>query len=256
DRVCDVYPDLGLDEWRYQDGYRNSNGNTNRGRAIGSIWETSMIRDWLLAADAFHPALTGQIAPEVTAALQFLDGASQLMDKTNPQRVQRNIEDGLLREILPAVKRAEIRGNNGMHQATLALAAMVLDHLPETQEMLDFNFASGVATGTEVTGGNLGTTFVDLVDRDGNGNEAAPGYNSLWLRSFTLTADYLAGYRLDGLPVYDLYSNPKYLKMFEGIFPLTMLGSYTPTIGDTASTGNPALSMTAADMTTAFARTE
>ncbi len=256
DRVCDVYPDLGLDEWRYQDGYRNSNGNTNRGKAVGSIWETGMIRDWLLAADAFHPALTGQIAPEVTAALQYLDGASQLMDKTNPQRVLRNIEDGLLREILPAVKRAEIRGNNGMHQATLALAAMVLDHLPETQEMLDFDFASGVATGTEVTGGNLGTTFVDLVDRDGNGNEAAPGYNSLWLRSFTLTADYLAGYRLDGLPVYDLYSNPKYLKMFEGVFPLTMLGTYTPTIGDTASTGNPVLSMAADEMTKAFVQTE
>lgn len=256
DRVCDVYPDLGLDEWRYQDGYRNSNGNTNRGKAIGSIWETSMIRAWLLAADAFHPALTGEIAPEVTAALQYLDGASQLMDKTNPQRVLRNVEDGLLREILPAVKRGEIRGNNGMHQATLALAAMVLDHLPETQEMLDFNFASGVATGTEVTGGNLGTTFVDLVDRDGNGNEAAPGYNSLWLRSFTLTADYLAGYRLEGLPVYDLYSNPKYLKMFEGVFPLTMLGRYTPAIGDTAATGNPVLSMTAGDMTTAFAETE
>ena len=44
--------------------------------------------------------------------------------------------------------------------------------------------------------------------------------------------------------------------MFEGIYPLTMLGSYTPTIGDTGSTGNPLLSMTNAHMIKAFTKTE
>ena len=48
DRIADVYPDLDLDIWNYQDGYLNSNGNSNRGKAIGSIWETGLVKSCLL----------------------------------------------------------------------------------------------------------------------------------------------------------------------------------------------------------------
>jgi len=256
DRVADIYPSLNLDQWTYPNGYLNSNGNTSRGKAVGSIWETGLIRAWILAYDAFYPALADDAEnPVDPAALQFLDSASHLMDKSNVKRIRRNIEDGVLRAILPAVKRGEIRGNNGMHQATLAAAAVVLDHLPETDEWLAFDFATGTVTGTEVKGGNMGSIFINDVDRDGNGNEAAPGYNGLWLNNFTLVADYLDGYRLEGMQNYDLYSNVKFLKMFDGIYPLTMLGSYTPTIGDTGSTGNPVLSVVAGTMVKAFTKT-
>lgn len=257
DRVADVYPAMNLDDWPYESGYLNSNGNSSRGKVVGSIWETGHVRRYLFAYDAFYPALADDAdAPVSEEALEFLDASSTLMNKTNRARIRRNIEDGLLRAILPAVERGEIRGNNGMHQATLAAAAVVLDHLPETQEWLDFNFATGVAQAHEVTGGNLGSTFVDKIDRDGNGTEAAPGYNSLWLSSFSNVADYLDGYRLSGLPNYDLYTNPKYLKMFDGIHPLTMLERYVPTIGDTGKTGNPLQPTTHTSMQTAFRKTE
>ncbi|MFW6600203.1 heparinase II/III domain-containing protein [Propionibacteriaceae bacterium Y2011] len=256
DRVADVYPSLDLDKWTYPDGYLNSNGNTSRGKVIGSIWETGLIRPYIMAYDSFFPALADDATAPVSAeALAFLDGATKRMDKTNVKRIRRNIEDGILREILPAVKRSEIRGNNGMHQSTLAIAAVVLDSMPETDEMLAFNFATGAVTGSVVEGGNMGSLFVDLVDRDGNGNEAAPGYNTLWLNSFTNVADYLDGYELDGMPNYDLYANPKFMKMFDGIYPLTMLGTYTPTIGDSGATGNRVMEIRPNLMLRAFAKT-
>ncbi|MGD7706330.1 heparinase II/III domain-containing protein [Microlunatus sp. Y2014] len=256
DRLADVYPSLNLNTWTYPDGYLNSNGNTSRGKVVGSIWETTLIRDWILAYDSFFPALADDATDPVSAeTLAFLDGASKRMDKTNIKRIRRNIEDGLLREILPAVKRSEIRGNNGMHQATLAAAAVVLDSLPETDEMLAFNFVTGVLSGTVVEGGNLGSLFVDLVDRDGNGTEAAPGYNALWVTQFTNVADFLDGYRLEGMPNYDLYANPKYLKMFDGIYPLTMLGMYTPTIGDTGATGSRGLNIPQSAILRAYQKT-
>ena len=41
-------------------------------------------------------------------------------------------------------------------------------------------------------------TLVDKVDRDGHGNEAAPGYNKLWLDQMLEVADILDGY--EGYP--------------------------------------------------------
>ncbi|OYN89018.1 hypothetical protein CGZ91_12150 [Parenemella sanctibonifatiensis] len=255
DRVADIYPDLNLDDWTYPDGYLNSNGNSSRGKAIGSIWETSGVRNFLLAYDAFYPALAdGTADPVDSAVLAMLDERSNLMDKTNPARIRRNIEDGLLRQILPAVKRGEIRGNNGMHQATLAAAAVILDHLPETKEMMDFNFATGAVTGQKVEGGNMASIFVDLIDRDGSGNEGAPEYNSLWLGTFSTAASYLDGYQLEGLEPYDLFEHAKFRKLYDSQYPLTMISAYTPTIGDSAKTGNPGTTVNASYMTTAFNR--
>ena len=66
---------------------------------------------------------------------------SEMYDMDNPKNtadfICKNIEDGILRQIYPGVKDAQIRGNFGMHQATLALAAVVLDSNPETKEWLD-----------------------------------------------------------------------------------------------------------------------
>ena len=56
--------------------------------------------------------------------------------------------------------------------------------------MIDYNYRTGKLvkiTGSEypygrkfiVTGGNVLATLIDDVDRDGFGNEAAPGYNSI-----------------------------------------------------------------------------
>ncbi len=253
DRIADVYPDLDLDIWNYQDGYLNSNGHSNRGKAIGSIWETSVANVSITAYDAFYPALADDSAAPCTEALEFLAGKNPA--KANAARVRVNMEDGILREILPAVERGEIRGNSGMHQTTLANAAVVLDSMPESKEWLDFDFQAGTAKAQEVTGGNISVELIDRVDRDGNGNEGAPGYNSLWIRTYLNVANVLDGYVINGTDIsYDLYDNVKFRKMFASNYPLILSSGYSPNIGDTGTAGGKALQVTLENMVKAFSK--
>lgn len=253
DRIADVYPDLDLDIWNFQDGFLNSNGHSNRGKAIGSIWETSVADTFITSYDAFYPALADDSVAPCTQALAFL--ATKNSGKANPARVRVNMEDGILREILPAVKRGEIRGNSGMHQATLANAAVVLDSMPETEEWLDFDFQAGTAKAQEVTGGNISVELIDRVDRDGHGNEGSPGYNSLWLGNYLEVADVLNGYELAGSEKeYDLYNNVKFRKMFSSMYPLILSSGYSPNIGDTGTAGGKTMPAKLADMVKAFSQ--
>jgi len=166
--------------------------------------------------------------------------------------IRKNIEEGIVKMVFPGVKSAQIRGNNGFHQRALALAAVVYDTLPETQMWIDFNLQTGglVSNPYRVTGGNMGATFVNEVDRDGSGNEAAPGYNRLWLDFYLETADIWSGYDL--YPAADLYANPKFRKMFHALYPLTLSERYTAQIGDTGNTGNPSMYLTKGQMIKAF----
>src|SRR5690606_5631432 len=105
-------------------------------------------------------------------------------------------------------------------------------------------------SGGQVTGGNMGVTFVNDVDRDGAGNEVAPGYNSGWLTSYIETADILKGYDL--YPQADLYNHVKFRKMFSGIYPLMLGEKYVANMGDSSSTGNPGLVPDLSHMLKAF----
>ncbi|HBN84842.1 MAG TPA: hypothetical protein DDZ89_13475, partial [Clostridiales bacterium] len=233
DRIADVYPDMDIWTYKKQDGFLNSDGGTNRGKVIGSIWETGLVENYLTAYDAFFPVLDD---PEI---VEFLSEKAEQYHLGNKDGagIRRNIEDGIIRQVYPAVQNAQIRGNNGMHQSTLATAAVVLDSMPETKEWLDFNFKSGVSSASNVTGGNILATFINDVNRDGHGNEAAPGYNQLWLSQYIGVANTLAGYEL--YPAADLYENPKFRKMFFAMIPLMLTDKYSAIIGDSASTGNP-----------------
>lgn len=249
DRIADAYP--AMDTMLHDKTvYLNSHGGTGHGKAVGSIWETSLVKAFISAYDAFYPVMDD---PQLT---QFLDGKAGQFRLTNSKgtgsAIRRNIEDGIIRQVYPAVKAAQIRGNDGMHQSALAMAAVVYDSLPETKEWLDFTFQTGGNTSNPpgVTGGNILNSLISAVDRDGNGNEAAPGYNALWLSNHQLTADILEGYDL--YPEADLYENVKFRKMFSAFYPLTLSEKYTANIGDSGSTGNPGLSLKLADMVKAF----
>ncbi|WP_158301730.1 OmpL47-type beta-barrel domain-containing protein [Paenibacillus mesophilus] len=250
DRIADVYPDM--DTMLHDKTiYLNSHGGTGLGKAVGSIWETSLVKEFISAYDAFYPAM------DDSQLTQFLDGKSRQYRLTNSKStaggIRRNIEDGIIRQVFPAVKAAQIRGNDGMHQSALAMAAVVYDTLPETKQWLDFTFQTGGNTSNPpgVTGGNILNTLIGTVDRDGHGNEASPGYNSLWLSTDQLTADILEGYDL--YPGADLYENVKFRKMFSAFYPLILSEKYTANIGDTGSTGNPGISvLKLADMVKAF----
>ncbi|PYI53807.1 FIMAH domain-containing protein [Paenibacillus flagellatus] len=249
DRIADVYPSL--DASAYDPTiYLQSAQGTGTGKAVGSIWETSLVKDFLSAYDAFYPAMDD---PEAIAFLSAKGREHKLSWKHSGTGLRRNAEQGIVRQVFPGVKASQIRGNVGMHQSALAMAAVVLDTFPDTKEWLDFNNQAGglVANPWRVTGGNLLASLVNDVDRDGHGNESAPGYNRLWLNNFLQVADVLYGY--DKYPQADLYDNVKLRKMFHAMYPLLLSEKYMPPTGDSEMTGNPGLSgLDSAQMIKAF----
>ncbi|NMB98490.1 MAG: hypothetical protein GYA02_18090 [Clostridiaceae bacterium] len=255
DRIADFYPNMDITDFSWEDGFDNGTPymNTAQGRILHDIWETVLITEFVSAYDAFFPILNDSVPGNV---VQFLSKKAEQYDidsyKHSVGGIRKNIEDNLIRQVLPAFKNSQIRGNFGMHQATLAMAAVVLDDKSTTQEMIDYNYRTGKLvkiTGSEypygrkfiVTGGNVLATLIDDVDRDGFGNEAAPGYNSIWLKQLKLVADVLDGY--DRYSDVDLYKNAKFRKMFTAHYNLIMIGKYVPSIGDSGACGQPGMIM-------------
>ncbi|MFC5407527.1 Ig-like domain-containing protein [Cohnella soli] len=251
DRIADIYPTLSAKAY---DGSVYLRSGIN-GRAVGSIWESGLSKGFASAYDAFYPATNDpSVMTDVIAFLSAKGEQYNLSFKTTAKGIRKNIEDGILREINKAVRNADIYGNMGFHQSTLAMAAVVLDTLPETKDWLDFVLRAGgyVPSLDQTTGGHILAGLVNDIDRDGEGNEGSPGYNSEWLQSYSFLglADILQGY--DKYPQADLYQNVKLKKMFMSKYQMMMAERYTPTIGDTGFTGNPLLEFNINTMRKAF----
>lgn len=238
DRIADVYPELDVSVYDKAVFLNSHGGESGRGKAVGSIWETALVKDFLSAYDAFFPAMDDE---ETIVFLARKAAACKLAAaKNSGDAIRRNIEEGIVKQVFPAVKEAAIFGNMGFHQSALALAAVVYDTLPETREWLDFTLRPGRRESNpdwHVTGGGLAAALVNDVDRDGHGDEAAPHYNRLWLSTFQTVADILQGYDL--CPEFDLYRHVKYKKMYAAMYPLLLNGKFTAQIGDSGKTGNP-----------------
>ncbi|MGW5363386.1 heparinase II/III domain-containing protein [Actinopolymorpha pittospori] len=242
DRIADVYPSMDTAPYKRSDGYFHSDGLSGRGKVVGCIWETGISQGICDAYDAFFPAIANTDEANVVPFLSEKAHQYGLAPKDSPAAIRVNIENGILRQVYPNVQAGKIRGNFGMHQRSITLAGVVLDAPAETTEWIDFVFKTGgvgPAPEYRVSGGDVYRTLVDVVDRDGMGNEASPGYNRLWIGHIRGIADVLDGY--SGYPAADLYEHPKFRKMFQGMHPLVMLGAYVPQIGDTGSTGMPGL---------------
>lgn len=248
DRVADVYPEFDCTEFKWDDGYPNSHGGTQQGKVLGSIWEPQMVVQWIYAYDAFFPVM------DDAEVISYLSEKAKKYKLFNPKNsvaaIRRNIEDNILLQVLPSMKRARLEGNFGMHQSTLAAAAVVLDTMPYTKEMLDFNFKTcdtkwyddGTFSRT-LSGGDISKTLVncDMIDRNGQGNEGSPHYNALWVDRLKQVADVLDGY--DKYPAADLYKNPKFAKLLTSMYPLTLIEKYIPNAGDTGGCGIPRISI-------------
>lgn len=251
DRIADLYPGMDVSAYRWEDGFDNGDPaiHTAQGKILHDIWETGVARTFILAYDAFYPAIATD-----ADLLRFVQAQAQRYQLATPKNsaadVRTHIEDHVLRLIYPAVQNSRIRGNTGSHQSVLALAAVVLDEDQTSKEWLEFVFQPGELKKVAdpdapygrrwiVTGGNVARVFVSDVDRDGWGNEAAPGYNVGWLNTFLQLADAVDGYQR--YPDYDLFGNVKFLNMFTAYYKIFMLSRYAPSIGDSGNTGGPGL---------------
>lgn len=255
DRVADVYPEFSLLDTVYFDegGYtylnglpNNSHGGTGRGKQVGSIFESYWVKAVLLAYDAVWPAQEGD-----ADLVSFLNEKAETYPGLKPKRsvadIRNNIETGLLQEILPAIKGAQIRGNFGSHQTTLAMSAVIQDN-PEgyTGDAIDFLFKAGGLkredNGTPwgrwyITGGDVLASLLSKFDRDGHAYEGSVHYNSLVSSAIQGVGDVLNGY--DAYEGSDLYQNVIFKQMFETQAPLTYLNTHVPHYGDTEGAGAP-----------------
>jgi hypothetical protein len=174
--------------------------------------------------------------------VQFLSEKAATWQMAHPKssvaHIQENIERGLLREFMISCQDRRIRGNEGMTQTAMATAAAVLDDPEETPKALDWLLEPGESRGSG--GGHIPATLIGEVDRDGVGNEAAPGYCFGWMDAFARCAwvlDRCRKYR-----DYDLYRDYPRLKRMYGVpYRLTALDRYTPHIGDTGNTGSASM---------------
>ncbi|MCU4743296.1 heparinase II/III domain-containing protein [Natronoglomus mannanivorans] len=255
DRVADVYPDLNHREMHdyYGRTFANSDGNTSQGKFVGAIWESSQIRSWLLAYDRIFSGLDGddELVDFLSAKREAYPG---LEPKESVGAIRENIETGFVHEMLPAFERAQIRGNFGFHQATLAVAAVIADD-PEgmTGDAIDYVFQPGTLLGPDhegnptpgryaVTGGDVDGFLVGspqsgyTVDEDGYPTESAPHYNTAQQNSLETFASAVDGY--DGYDGADLFEHPKFANAVDSHWQLTF-GAYLPQIANTHGVGNP-----------------
>ncbi len=241
DRIADAYPSMDTAPYKRADGYFHSDGLRGTGKVIGGIWETGLARGLIQAYDAFYPAIADE---DQAGVIEFLSAKSAqygLNPKATTADLRLNIENGVLRQVYPAVKTTQIFGNFGMHQSTLSMAAVVLDEPAAAKEWLDFVFAAGgvLSNPYRCTGGNVGPQLINVLDRDGWLNEGAIGYNRLGIAHIGTIADILDGY--DTYPAADIYANPKYEAMVTTRGTLTMINAYTPCYGDSGTNGQPGI---------------
>lgn len=228
DRIAQIYPEMTISNLRWNDGFLHSDAGRETGKIMGCIWETTTVRPYLFAYDAVYGAYDSMS----DEAKEFLKTVSH-GERDTYKKLMCHVEEGLFMEIFPAVRDGVIYGNQGMHQYTLAAAAMILDDDTLSKEWLDFVFATSSGDS-----GNLSGVFTNEVDRNGFGREAAPGYNALWIDEFIGIAELLSGYKIGGDGAsYDLFQNVKFKKMLYAFIDLIVSDRYIPSIGDTGYTG-------------------
>lgn len=228
DRIADLYPDFHFNMWNSWRG-----GGGEYGTVSDNIWSIANAQLYAKAYDAFYPAFDD---PYV---IRFLSEKAEGFKLDNPKSsaglIRKNIEDNILRATFEDARDSILRGNFGMVVTAVGLSAVVLDTQPETDYWLAWNMAPELpdaTTGTKNnTGGNILTQIIDVVDRDGNGNEGAVSYNRGWVSNLIELAETIADYAPDS--EFNMYNIPKFQKMFTAQIPLTIANSYTPNTGDT-----------------------
>ena len=262
DRVADLYP--AYDIVKVSLNYANSHGGGYSGKTVGSIWECNTANAMIRAYDAFWPIMGNE---KIVSYLSEKSAEFGLENpKTSAELIRKNSEDGILREVFRSTKSADNRGNFGMHQLSVALAAVALDTEPETSEMFDWLakasdgyptekivdpiYGASFDSFCETAGGDMLTKYVNDVDRDGFGNEVGIGYNRIWVVNGLSVAEVLYRYGFEG--DLNLFENPKYKKMFNSIIKETVGDGYSLQVGDSGGTASGALYSTADETLRAF----
>ena len=235
DRVADIMPDYHMD--KYRGDFYFIGGGSQEGKVVGRINDCNVFEVFARMTDAFFPMIYDT---QVQAKLQETARKNNLSnDKSTPEQIWQNWVDGILIESYEGAKRGEIWGNFGMMQEALAISAISLDDEAKTDEILDFVFRNGSHVTGTTTGGNLGPQLINVVNRDGFGDEVGPNYNSEWLKNLLGVAEALESYK--GSKDFKLFDNPRYSQMFAAFDSLVLADSFTVQLGDSAAVASLAV---------------
>ena len=227
DRLADFYPGYNLNQ--HCPVFYNSQGGLQRGKIVGCIWESTMLIDYITDYDMVYDMYDD---PEVLKYIAEKRKTTKMhYSKENASQIRANIEDGLIRTALSGLVDKSVEGNFGFPQKMNAVAAVVLDSMPESKEWIDYLMATGWDA-DPATGGSINEVLIDTICHDGQGDEAS-SYNVNWLGYISDVNDVLLGY--EKYQSADMFNHPKFVKMFYANLPL-MVSYFSPAIGDTGNT--------------------
>jgi hypothetical protein len=203
-RVADMYDRFDYATQCYHEGRFGVNG-----RISDYIWSTGNNLRIALAYDAVYPIFDD---PQLLA---YLNERAIAQPR---ERIEQNMLYPMVRDVMSGY----VAGNQGMHQKTLCILAIVLDNDdpqrgPTTAQMRDW-----IMTGPGRTEDLLWNGFW----REGLGGESSPSYSSGWCLNFYQVAELLPKL---GVEIWD---NPKLKKMADVGIDMTIAGRFGPCIGD------------------------
>ncbi len=258
DRMADVYPDYDIKQYSME--YANSHGGNGCGKIVGSIWEGVYVGQYLArAADAFWPAMDNDDVVQYLRARHVLKGVED-PETITPEYIRGHVDENILLDIKEGCETFRIAGNFGMPQAVMSYAAVALDRMPETEEMIDWTMRYGgliARSGSGnyySTGGNVMYNLVDLVDRDGFGNEVSTAYLGLWLSNLAKVSDALDGYT--GVEGVDLWKNGKFVSLYKGYSNMIVVGRNTPIVGESGGMQMVAFPLKVDELLLAYQKTK
>ena len=231
DRFADVYVDFDIRPYGML--FSNTDGGSNNGKMLGNIWECEEIVKYIAAYDMVYDVYEKD--PYVVDYLRNKSRSIKMRHaKETAAQIRTNIEDGLLRPALEALRTGQMDGNFGRPQRVNAMAAVVLDSMPETADWLDFLMAPGwgVSSRLETKGGGVDEVLMNRIDADGMGDEASY-YNMDWFSGLRDAQEILVNY--DRYDKVNLCNNPKFVQMYYSVVSF-MSTYYTPQVGDSSQT--------------------
>nr|MBQ4318418.1 hypothetical protein [Clostridia bacterium] len=234
DRVADVYPDFNC--LPYNNVFFNSGGGSAYGVMNGRISDANYALRYSKAADSFYPALGD------SQVIEFLSKKAEEYGLENKKRsaeeIWQNWLNNLIRNILRNAEIGNVKGNFGYAQGAVAMTAVAAGTEPYTSEMLAWVYKTGESHGNSTHGGgNIDRQLLEVVDRDGFGNEGSPAYNSGWPSMIFDVFESIYRYS-QKYPVndrYNLIKNPRYLKMLTAFTHIPLISHNQPNIGDCGS---------------------
>ncbi len=230
DRIADVY--TSFNTYPYRNMFYYTDGGGGYGSILGRISDCTIATRLSCAVDALYPMTADSYV------INFLAEKAKALnlenEKMSSKQIWENWATGILRHVFTMSKDGRIRGNYGQQQNALAIAAVSLNTEPESQEMIEWIYQTGsLQSGGKVTGGNFESQLVDVVDRDGFGNEGSIYYNAIWPGQLIDMAKALSLYR--GKNNYNPFDNPKFAQMFRAITRPVIVDTHHTQIGDSGA---------------------